>query len=84
MPLDLHLSIPDNSLAALAVQRIVSQEHVTPEQAATRILSEAAKTTPALRMIGLFADDEDAAVLDEAMLLVEEGRQTQTTRDIGL
>ena len=41
MAFDLHISIPDNSPAGLAVQRLVSDEHMTPEQAVARILNEA-------------------------------------------
>ena len=69
MAFDLHISIPDHSPAGQAVQRLVSDEHVTPEQAVTRILNEAArqhgKKTPAQEMWGAFSSPEDAAMLEE-------------------
>jgi hypothetical protein len=35
-------------------------------------------------MIGLFSSDEDSAIMDGVMDLVEESRRTETTREIGL
>jgi len=68
---DLHITIPDNSPAGQAVQRIVSTEHLTPEQAVTRMLTEAArrhgKKTPAEELIGAFSSLEDAAMIDDTM-----------------
>jgi hypothetical protein len=43
MSYDIHLNIPENSPAGQIVQRLVIMEHVTPDQAAFRILTEAGR-----------------------------------------
>lgn len=87
MAFDLHITIPDNSPAAQVVQRVVASEHITPEQAVTRILTEAArqqgKKTPAEELIGAFSSPEDAAIIDAAMEHVRELRKTDQLRDFG-
>jgi hypothetical protein len=57
MAFELHISIPDHSPAGQAVQRLVSDEHVTPEQAVTRMLNEAVE----LRLVptGKAVSDEE-------------------------
>lgn len=71
MAFDLHLTIPENSPAGQVVQRLVLAEHVTPEQAVTRILTDAAKQhgkkTPAQELIGAFSSPEDVTMIDEGM-----------------
>jgi hypothetical protein len=69
MAFDLHLSIPENSPAGQAVQRLVADEHVTPEQAVRRILNEAvgqqSQKTQAQGFWGAFTSQEDVVVHDE-------------------
>jgi hypothetical protein len=71
MSFDLRISIPDDSPAGKVVQRMVSADHVTPEQAVTRILNDAATLqgakTPAQELIGAFSSPEDVAMIDEGM-----------------
>ncbi|HEY3779849.1 MAG TPA: hypothetical protein VGL56_02105 [Fimbriimonadaceae bacterium] len=73
--------IPDNSPEAQAVEQVMQAQHIGPEEAVRTILRSADKRNPAQRMIGLFSSDEDAAIMDDVMELVEEGRKTQTTRE---
>lgn len=77
------LHIPDNSPEAHAVEQVMQSQHVGPEEAVRHILREADNRNPAQRMIGLFSNDEDAALMDEVMSMVEVSRATETTRDIG-
>ena len=85
MAFDLHISIPENSPAGQVIQRLSQSAHITPEQAVTQILAEvAARKTPAEEMWGAFSSDEDSALMDGVLELVQEGRRTPTTRDIGL
>jgi|GEM_PF-2793281 len=75
----------DNTPEAQAVESVMAAEHVGIEEAVRTILRKANdKRTPAQRMIGLLSNPEDVAVMDEVKELVNESRQTQTTRDIGL
>ena len=71
MAFDLHLSIPESSPMGQAVQRLVLIENVTPEQAVTQMLTEAARhrarLTPAEELIGAFSSPEDVILIDEAM-----------------
>lgn len=85
MAFDLHISIPENSPAALVIQRVSADEEITLEQAVTRILTEAAsRKSPAEEMWGAFSSDEDSALMDDVITLVRESRATETTRNIGL
>jgi hypothetical protein len=88
MAFDLHITISESSPAGQAVQRVANAEHITPEQAVTRILTEAAKLqdqkTPAEMMLGAFSSDEDSAITDEAMKHVRAMRQTNALRDFGI
>ena len=88
MSFDLHISIPENSPVGQVVQRMVSVEHVTPEQAVNRLLNagvnQPAKKSPALEMLGAFSSDEDSAITDEAMEHVRTMRQTTQLRDFGI
>lgn len=71
MTFDLHITIQDNSPAAHAVQNVAASHHITPEEAAMRLLTEAARTygkkTPADELIGAFSSTEDSAIIDAAM-----------------
>jgi len=88
MPFELHISIPEHGRAFQVVQQVAKAKKISAEQAATELLLEGAdqhaKNSPAHRMIGLFSSEEDSAILDEVMDLVDDGRKTSTTRDIGL
>jgi hypothetical protein len=88
MAFDIHLTIPEDSLAAQVVQRVVASEHITPEEAVTRILTEAAKLhgkkTPAEELIGAFSSPEDREVFDRAMESAKAYRaQFDRLRDFG-
>lgn len=88
MSFDLHLTLPDHSPAAQAIQRVSVMAHISPEQAAAQLLDEAAKRhdekTPAEELIGAFSSDEDSAVIDAAMKHVQELRQGDRLRDFDL
>jgi hypothetical protein len=78
------LHIPDNSPEARAVEQVMKAQQIGPVEAVRSILRSAEKLNPAERMIGLFSSDEDSAIMDGVMDLVEESRRTETTREIGL
>ena len=88
MSFDLHISIPEDSPIGQVVQHMVSTEHLTPVQAVTRMLTEAAtqpiKKSPALEMLGAFSSDDDSAITDEAMKHVHEMRTSTRLRDFGV
>jgi len=66
---------------------LVSAENVTPEQAVTRILSEAAERqgkSPAEEMWGAFSSDEDVAMLDEIVAEAYKLRMASQPRDFGV
>ncbi|CAN5540428.1 hypothetical protein BH11ARM2_BH11ARM2_26920 [soil metagenome] len=80
-----HLHIELNSPEGQGLEAIISRDQVTPEEAVLKLLREASpKRNAALRMIGLFSSDEDAAIMDEVIELNRESRRTPTTRDLGL
>jgi hypothetical protein len=43
MAFDIHLTIADDSPAAQILQDVIAQQHITPEEAASRLLNEAAQ-----------------------------------------
>ena len=88
MPFDLH--IPEESQRGQSIQRIVTEQHLTPEEALMRIVDEGLRAalngnrTPAEEMWGAFSSDEDSAITDEAMKYVHAMRQTDRLRDFGV
>jgi hypothetical protein len=85
MAFDLHITVPENSPAAHVVQQIAAAEHISPEQAATRLLTEAAKLhgkkTPAQELIGAFSSPEDRALMDDAMGFAKKMREIDAQRN---
>lgn len=71
MAFDLHISIPDSSPTLEIVHRMAQAERITPDQAAARLLDEAAQQhggeVPAGEIWGAFSSAEDAAVWGQAM-----------------
>jgi hypothetical protein len=88
MAFDLH--IPENSQRGQAIQMIVAEQHITPEEALGKIVDDGlratlnGKKTPAEEMWGAFSSDEDSAITDEAMKYVHAMRQTDRLRDFGV
>jgi len=78
-----NLHIEPNSPEELGLEAIIARDHVSPEEAIRGLLRNASpKRTPAQRMIGLLS--KDAELVDEIVELSREGRQTPSTRNIGL
>jgi len=67
----LQITLPENSPAGQVVQQVAASEHLSPEQAVTRILTEVAnqqgKKTPGQELLGAFSSVEDVALIDEVM-----------------
>jgi hypothetical protein len=88
MAFDLHITLSESSREVQIIQQVATQEHITPEQAATRLIIEGAKLhgqkSPAEQMWGAFSSEEDSAITDEAMKHVRAMRQTDQLRDFGL
>lgn len=84
MSYELHISIPENSPVGQIVQRMISAEQMTPEQALTSILTEAVKQrgkkTPAQELIGAFSSPEDVVMIDEGMEAVRRLRAIDAQR----
>jgi len=80
MALELHITIQEDSARWRAVRQVAETEHISPEQAAERLLDEAVeahlsgKKTPAQELIGAFSSPEDVAAIDAAMAAVREHR----------
>ena len=78
---DLILSIEKNTLEARNIAALAEAEHISPEEAALKLLASwpqarPPKTTPkACRIIGLFSAPEEAALMDDVMELVMSERQ---------
>ncbi|HEY3781862.1 MAG TPA: hypothetical protein VGL56_12320 [Fimbriimonadaceae bacterium] len=88
MPFDLHIILADNSREVQVIQQVAKAEHITPEQAASRLLMEGAKLhgdkTPGREMLGAFSSPEDTAILDKAMESIRAHRDDfDTMRDFG-
>jgi len=84
-----HLRIEESSPEGQIIQAIIESDSVTPEEALRRALRNPRSgavlpQNAAQRMIGLFNQPENAALMDEVMELARESRQSHTTRDIGL
>lgn len=70
MSFDLHISIPDQSHAVRIVRQLAEAEHITPEQAAARLLIEgASRRENAVRA-------KDPIGMDEAMARVRAEHRT--------
>ena len=58
-----------NTLSVLSGQTIAEQQHITPQEAAQRLLEEAieaqTQATPAARTWAAISGKEDAAMLDD-------------------
>ena len=67
---------------------MAATERITPEQAVTRILTDAAKfqgkKTPAEEMLGAFSSPDDLALMDEVMEVVHARRLADVPRDFDL
>jgi len=57
MAFDFHLHIPESSRRGQVIQMIVAEQHITPEQAAERLLEEAAQlhVTPSEKQADIIA-----------------------------
>ena len=97
MPFDVLLHINEDSQRGRAIQRLADAQHTTPERAIEQIIDigiqaqhftlspETSKgKTPAEMLIGLFSSPEDSAIMDEVTEIAYQGRNLDTTRDIGL
>jgi hypothetical protein len=89
MAFDPQLSIPEQSRLDHVLRQIVATEQITPEEAATRLMTEGAKLhdgkkTPAEEMLGAFSSPEDVALMDEVMEIVHARRLADGPRDFGL
>jgi len=78
---------PEDSRRARVIRSIAEEQHITPQEAAQRLLEEAidAKTqpSPAEQMWGAFSGDEDAAMLDEIVIEAYALRLANPSRDSG-
>lgn len=87
MALNLHISVSDQSDLAQVVQRLAAAEHISTDEAATQLLTEAAKLhrnrTPAEEMLGAFSSPEDLALMDEVMKVVHARREADLPKDFG-
>lgn len=88
MPIELRISIPEDSPAGHALKRMVATGCVTPEQAAERLIAEGAQLhgdgTPAEKLIGAFASPEDRDAMDRAIASARAHRaQFDRVRDLG-
>ncbi|MBZ0213455.1 MAG: hypothetical protein K8H99_06630 [Nitrospirae bacterium] len=88
MPIELRISIQDDSPVGHAVKRMVATGGVTPEEAAERLMAEGAQLhgeeTPAERLIGAFASAEDGDAMDRAVASAKAHRaQFDRVRDLG-
>jgi hypothetical protein len=67
---------------------LAEQHHITPEQAAERLLKEAARfhlePSPADQLIGAFSSPEDRQLIDEAMAFAQRNREIDLKRDFEL
>jgi len=88
MAFDLQITIPEPSPAADAISRLAADNHITPAEAAVKLLDEVAKLhdkpLPGEELIGLFSSPEDSALIDEAMAMAQERRKLDEPRDFGL
>ena len=81
--------VPKDSLQERYIERIVAEQHITPEEAISQALDEGlkwnltGKKTPAEAMVGAFSSEEDSVVLDEAMNQLQIMRQRDRLRDCG-
>lgn len=87
MSFELHLSIPDSSPAVQLVQERAKSARISPEEAATQLLIEAAgdrarKKSPGWEMVGLLSSDEDVALLEDAMTEAQRRRQHDHPREL--
>ncbi|HWD40219.1 MAG TPA: hypothetical protein VG944_15330 [Fimbriimonas sp.] len=86
MAVDLHLSIPEDSAAAKVVMRMAESEHISADQAAVQLLSEAAKLrgqkSPGEQMWGAFPDEEDEKMLDDIVAEAYVLRLSDQVRDL--
>lgn len=87
MAFDFHFHIPDNSDQGQAIQRMADEQHITPEEAAARLLEEAARLhlhrSPAAQLMGAFSSEEDHELLEDAMSFAKRNRQADL-RDFDL
>jgi hypothetical protein len=80
----LTLSIEENTPAAYAIEAIAEAEHVSPQEAALKLLASLpvarkSKATPeALAILGAFSSPEDVALMDDVMELVMSERERQS------
>ena len=83
MSYDIPLHIPDNSIEARIIESVMSEDHVTAEQAVLSILrGSARKRNYALEGLGLFANQDTAKVLDEVVTLAYQERRRPIKRKI--
>jgi hypothetical protein len=67
------------------LERIISAEHVTPQEAVLSILRiTAQKRNYALEGLGLFGSPEDAQLLDEVVTMAYEERRRPSKRTASL
>jgi len=98
MAFDVVIRITEDSPRGRVIQLIADERNVTPEEALDQVIDAGiqahaphhttahgqSSSTPARRLIGLFSSDADAAIMDEVVALVYEGRKKPSTRNIGL
>ena len=91
MAFEFHIRIPENSEHGQIIQAMAEQQHITPQQAAERLLKEGAKShlepTTKRNFIkegrGMFKDPEDARILDEAVAIALEERRRPSVQSLG-
>lgn len=70
------------------IERFAEEEHISASEAIERLIlaglrARPEKESPAQRLMGLFANEEDARLIYEAMAIAQEGRRSGSTRNLG-
>jgi len=96
MPIDVLIRIAEDSQRGQAIQKMATQQNATDEQIVDHIIDEGVQNhaklghealngkTHAEMLMSLLARPEGAALMDEVSAMAYEGRNTSSTRAIGL
>lgn len=68
MPIDIRITIADDSPEAKSLEHVMEAESLSPEEAILSLIRRSSvEANAALSGLGLFGDARDAALLDEAV-----------------
>lgn len=71
------------------IERVAEEEHITASEAIERLIRaglrvrDAQAPSPAQRLIGLFSNEEDAQLVDQAVQIALDSRKVGSSRDLG-